>query len=216
MFRPPAEHILHLASFNLTIDLVREDKVKVFSKMPKKDPDSLLFALAIGDGAQAISMAILVFFLNVGERLPSSKEQFQLFGGNVDENFGAAVKFLKILVKDSKYSESKVFETENGVKKGKVEFKFTELPNGRRMLSFLTGELPHSATYFTTFANVNQSDASDCKKTFGIRPKHIWKPFAYSKRVEDATKVEAKRKLMVKEKCLESTKHKKLLAYIVK
>ena len=154
-FRPPAEYILHLASFNLTIDLVREDKLKVFSKMPKKDPDSFLFALAIGDGAPAISMAILVFFLNIGERLPSTKEQFLLFEGNVEENFDAGVKVLKILVKDLKYLESKVFENENGAKKGKVEFKFTELPNGRRMLSFLTGELPHSATYFTTFANVN-------------------------------------------------------------
>ena len=38
----------------------------------------------------------------------------------------------------------------------------------------------------------------------------------YSKRVEGATKVEAKRKLMKNEKCLESTKHKKLLAYIGK
>ena len=70
--------------------------------------------------------------------------------------------------------------------------------------------------YFTTFANVNQSESNDYKKTFGISQKHIWKPFAYSKRVEDAIKVEAKRKLMEEEKCLESTKHIKLLVYIGK
>ena len=55
-----------------------------------------------------------------------------------------------------KYLESKVLENENGVKKVKVEFKVTELPNNMKMLSFLAGELPKSATYFTTFANVNQ------------------------------------------------------------
>ena len=213
-FRPPAEYILHLASFYLKVDLVREDKLKVFPKMPKKDPNSFLFALAInGDGAPAIGMTILVSLLNVGERLPSSKEQFLLFGGNVEENSDAVIKFLKILVKDLKYLESKVFEIENGVNKVKVEFKNAELPNYMKMLSFLAGELPNSATYFTSFANVNQSEANDYKKTFGISPKHIWKPFAYPKRVEDATKVEAKRKLLEKEKCLESTKHKKLLAY---
>ena len=112
LLRPPAEYILHLASFYLKVDLVREDKLKVSAKMPKKDPDSFLFALAIGgDGAPAIGMTILVSFLNVGERLPSSKEQFLLFGGNVEENSDAFVKFLKILVKDLKYLESKVFES---------------------------------------------------------------------------------------------------------
>ena len=88
---------------------------------------------------------------------------------------------------DLKSLASKVFETENGVKKVKV------LPNDMKMLPFLAGELPNSTTYFTT--NVNQSEANDYKKTFGISPKYIWKPFTYSKRIEEATKVEAKRKL---------------------
>ena len=217
LFRPPAEYILHLASFYLKVDLVREDKFKVFTKMPKKDPDLFLFALAIGvDRASAIGMTIFVSFLNVEERLPSSKEQFLLFGGNVQENSNAIVKFLKILVKDLKYLESKVLENENGIKKVKVQFKVTELPNDMKMLSFLAGELPKSAAYFTTFANVNQTEATDYKTTLDISPKHIWKPFAYSKRVDDATKAEAKRKLMEQKKCLESTKYKKLLAYIGK
>lgn len=89
---------------------------------------------------------------------------------------------------DLKSLASKVFETENGVKKVKV------LPNDMKMLPFLAGELPNSTTYFTT--NVNQGEANDYKKTFGVSLNYIWKSFAYSKRVEDNIKVEAKRKLM--------------------
>ena len=54
LFRPPEEYILHQALFYLKVDLVREDKLKVFPKILDKDPDSFLFALAIsGDGASA-------------------------------------------------------------------------------------------------------------------------------------------------------------------
>ena len=68
------------------------------------------------------------------------------------------------------------------------------------MLSFLAGELSNSATYFTTFATGNQSGVNNHKKTFGISPKYILKPFAHFKRVEDATKEEAEKKLMEKGK----------------
>ena len=160
-------------------------------------------------------MTILVSFLNVGERLPSSKEQFLLFGGNVEENSDTVEKFLSLLLKGLKYLESKVFEVENATKKVKVEFKITELPNDMKMLSFLAGELSNSAAYFTTFANVNQSEANDYKKSFGILSQHSWRPFPYSKRVNDASKVAKKKELLEKEKLSDSTKHK-LLAYIGK
>ena len=62
-----------------------------------------------------------------------------------------------------------------------------------KMLSFLAGELSNSAAYFTTFANVNQSEANDYKKSFGILSQHSWRPFPYSKRVSDARKVAKKR-----------------------
>lgn len=93
------------------------------------------------------------------------------------------------MVKDLKYLKSK-----NATRKAKVGFKVTELTNYIKM--FLDGELPNSATYFTAFPNVNQSGANDYKKTFGVSLNYIWKSFAYSKRVEDNIKLEAKRKLM--------------------
>ena len=184
LFRPPSEYILHLASFYLKVNVFREDKLKTFPAIPKKVPDSFLFALAIGgDGAPAVGMTILVSCLIVGERLPSSKEQFLLFGGNVEENSDTVEKMLSVLVKDLKYLESKVFEVKNATKKVKVEFKITELPNDMKMLS----------AHFTTFANANQSEANDYKKSFGISSQHSWRPFPYSKRVHDASKVAKKK-----------------------
>ena len=171
LLRPPAEYILHLASFYMTVNVFQENKLKTFPPVPKKDPNSILFALAIGsDGASAVGITILVSFLNVGERLSSNKEQFLQFGGNVEENSDTVEKFLNLLLKYLKHLESKVFEVENSTKKVKVEFKITELPNDMKMLPFLACEL--SGAYFTAFANVNQGEANDYKKSFGISSQH--------------------------------------------
>ena len=86
-------------------------------------------------------MTISVSFLNVGEMLPRSKEQFLLFEENAEENSVTAENFLGLLVNNLKYLESKVFEVENATKKVTVEFKITELPNGMKNLSFLAGVL---------------------------------------------------------------------------
>ena len=160
-------------------------------------------------------MTILVSFLNVGERLPGSKERFLLFGGNVEENSDTVEKFLSLLVKDLKYLESKMFEVENATKKVKVEYKITELPNDMKMSSFLAGELSNSAAYFTTFANVNQSEANDYKKSFGISSQHSWRPFPYSKRVNDTRKVAKKEDCLKKKNC-QIQQNKNFLAYIGK
>ena len=170
----------------MKVNVFRENKLKTFTAVPKKVPDSFLFALAIGgDWAQAVGMTILVSFLNVGERLPSSKEQFLLFGGDVEENSSVVEKILSLQVKDLKYLESNVFEIERETKKVKIEFKITKLPNCMKMLSFLAGEFSNSAANFTKFANVNQSEANEYQKSFGIPSQHSWGPFPYSKRVNE-------------------------------
>ena len=70
-----------------------------------------------------------------------------------------------LLVKDLKYLECKFFELKNATKKGKGEFKITELPNDMKMLYFLTGELSNSAANFTTFANANEGETNNYKKS---------------------------------------------------
>ena len=125
-----------------------------------------------GDRAPGTGMAILVSFLNVGERLPSSKEQFLLFGGVVEENSEVVSNFFKILTKGVRFLESNIFEiaSHSGIDKG--EFKLAELPNDIKMVAFLAGELSNTSTYFCTFANVRRNEANDCKKTFDEEPKN--------------------------------------------
>ena len=108
----------------MKVNVFREDELKTFKAIRKKDPDSFLFALAIGgDWAPAVVMTILVSFLNVGERLPSSKEQFLLYGKNAEENSRVIENFLSLLVKNLKDLESKIFEVENATKKLKLNLK---------------------------------------------------------------------------------------------
>ena len=45
-------------------------------------------------------MSVLISFINVGERITNSVEQFLLFGADVDENFGIVIIFFEKLVCD--------------------------------------------------------------------------------------------------------------------
>ena len=214
-YRNPAFYILDLAKFYIEVDNGREDKLKTFESFSKKDPSSFLFAMAIGgDAAPGTGMAILISFLNVGERLPSSKEQFLLFGGDCEESSNVVYNFFKILIKDIRFLESKVFEITTSDRVRKVEFKLTELPNDMKMLAFLAGELSNAATYFCTFANVKRDEANDYQKTFGEAGGNYWKPFTYEKRVQDAIKVEAKKRQLEAKKSSPGTLHGKILTYI--
>jgi len=60
----------------LNINYDREDKLKTFSNLPKKEESSFLFAIAFGgDCAPGSGMAFLISFLNVAARLPSTVAQ---------------------------------------------------------------------------------------------------------------------------------------------
>ena len=53
-----------------------------------------LFAIAVGDDdTPRIGMPVLISFINGGERIPNSAEQFLLFGADVDENSGIVTIF---------------------------------------------------------------------------------------------------------------------------
>jgi len=66
--------------------------------------ESFLFVLAIGgDGAPGTGTSFLVSFLNCGQRIASSDENFLLFGANVDESAPVVSAFLKKLLVDLVY-----------------------------------------------------------------------------------------------------------------
>ena len=217
MYREPLPFILRLAKFYMFVNKGRTDKLRSFDKFPKKDPTSFLFAVAFGgDGAPGTGMSILVSFLNVGERIASSSEQFLLFGGDVDENSEIVEKFFAKLTTDLETLEMNVYTLSIGNEKQKVEFKVTELPNDMKMLAYLGGELSNAATFFTTFANAESKDSNDYRKSFGVSGSHFWKPFSYEKRLTDAKKVAQKVKSLENSNLTKSTKHTKITTYIAK
>lgn len=161
-----------------------------------------------GDRAPGSGTAFLVSFLHCGKRVASSSENYLLFGANVDENSEFVKLFLKELVSDLIYLESKVFD----VKGKKVEFKSGELPNDMKMLSFLAGELSNSTTYFLTFANICQKEANDFRKKFGLTKHYHWLPWSYEKRITDSEKVLLKKKEF--SKCSKLTIKNKVTSFI--
>lgn len=112
-----------------------------------------MFVLALGeDGAPGAGTSILVSFLNCGQRVASSSENYLLFGCDVDESADVVNQFIARFVRDLQYLESTVFD----IGGRKVEFKVGELINDMKMLARLAGELSNTSTYFSIFANVTQ------------------------------------------------------------
>ena len=95
-----------------------------------------------------------------------------------------------------------------------IKFKFSKLPNDMKMLAFLAGELPNSATYFSTFGSVSQSDISDVNETFGSNPSNDWRPWDYEGRKTIASKVKSFKNKMAKTKLAEKTKRTKITKFI--
>ena len=75
---------MHLALHNFIFSSTRKktDKLHQF----KKKEDSFLFVISIvGYGAPVCGTSYLISFLNVGERLASSREIYLTFGTDEDE-----------------------------------------------------------------------------------------------------------------------------------
>ena len=159
----------------------------------------MLFLLAVGgDEAPQTGTTFLISFLNCGERIASSSENYLLFGGNVKENSIVVSNYVKYLVSELQFLEDQVFDLDINGKVMKVEFSVQLIPNDLKMLAFLGGELNNASHYFTTFANVNRNDCNDVSKKFCMDGLEQWKPFSYAKRIDDAAKVVIKKKSLKK------------------
>ena len=103
--------------------------------------------------------------------MASNSDNFIVFGGNVDET-SLVKKYINVVCKQIVDLEGCIFEID-GLH---ARFQFEELPNDMKMLAMLGGELSNSASYFSSFADVNTKDCTDLKGTFGFGPLCKWKP----------------------------------------
>ena len=106
--------------------------------------------------------------------------------------------------------EKKTFQV-NGTE---VKFTFSEFPNDLKMLAFLAGELSVSATYFSTFANVNTGNCDVVSGAFGTGPTHTLQPWNYNQRVAIAKEVEKLKLKLEKQKGSKVSKRKKVTSLI--
>ena len=122
-YRPLDKYAPRLAEYYLKVNEEREDKLKTFENLPRKDPSSFLFLMAIGgDEAPGAGTTYLISFLNAGKRVASSSENFLIFGANVKEDGQVVRNYLASLLTSIKYLESQVFKVDLKGEKVKVEF----------------------------------------------------------------------------------------------
>lgn len=177
-YRDLREYLPRLASFYLN---TKQDALKWFGQTEGT------FLVAFGGdgcpfGKNETACSFLISFLNVGKRVASSSDNFLVFGANVEESSVVVRKYVQSVYKQILDLQGRVYEI-NGLH---VTFRFEELPNDMKMLAMLAGELPNSATYFSTFANVSTNDYKDLKGKFGCK----WKPWKYEERVKVVKDVE--------------------------
>jgi len=147
------------------------------------------FSVAIGgDGApfgkDDVSCSWLISFLNIGRGVLSSNENFLLFGANCAESSLPVIRYAKLLHSEIEAIEQETFTISlNNNTNIDVKFRISELPNDMKMLAFLSGELPNSAKYFSSFSNVSGDTQSNMDGTFGRDTTNNWRPWDYDHRL---------------------------------
>lgn len=221
-FRKLIEYLPRLAKFYLRKD--RKETLQWFGKTE----GTFLFAVG-GDGCpfgkNESACSFLLSFINVGKRVASSNDNFIIFGGNCEETSPVVRKYCQFLCKEISEIEKKVFEIEGF----HVTFKCAELPNDMKMLAMLGGELPNSARFFSTFADVSKDNCTDLKGTFlshlslsqrsNIQPPRtqtMWKPWKYEERIKIANEVDKFKKSLSEKQLKEKQFRSKVTEFIAR
>ncbi len=175
-------------------------------------PNTFHVALG-GDGApfgkDNTACSWLVSFLNIGQGVLNSNDNFLLFGANCTENCLPVKCFLGKLMSDIRRIQSSSYSILVKGASIDVKFVFAELPNDMKMLAFLAGELTNSATYFSTFADVDKESSTKIG-TFGCNASDTWKPWKYADRFKAVDKFKKKN-----ESKKVSEKNKKIKYHII-
>ena len=117
------------------------------------------FQIALGAdeapfGKHNNATAWLVSFLNVADRIASRGENHLICSANCSEEHPSMIQYATDIRKDIGSIEKKSYFIE-----GKnVKFSFELIQADMKWLAFISEELPNSARYFSSFANVQISE----------------------------------------------------------
>ena len=125
-------------------------------------------------------------------------------------------RYLKRLVKEIDTVENKTYVLSHSGQFVNVKFCIAELPNDMKMISFISGELSNSATYFSSFGNVTKQTGVIIDGTFGKEKTNTWTTWKYEDRLKVAKEVDKLKNKLSQQKLAESTKRSKITSLIGK
>ena len=207
-FHPLLQFLPLLASFYLELEKETGEELLWFGEV------NTFQVVSGGDGApfgkEDTACAWLVSFLNRGKHILSSNENFMIFGANCSEDSVVVRRYVSYLFKEISVMEKQSYS----IGDREIRFKFSEFPNDSKMLAFLAGELPVSAKFFSTFANVSTGDYDDPKGTFGKGNQHKWQPWPYSSRLKVSKEVKKVKEKVERQNIAAKTKRKTVTDFI--
>ena len=118
----------------------------------------------------------LVSFLNLLQRVQSCNDNHLILGAICEEDHALMKSYTNHLREEMEEVEGKQLTTERGKQ---VVFKFELIPSDMKWMSSHSRELNNCATYFSPFANVNQTS----KRTIGGTNGDLeatWQPWDYT------------------------------------
>ncbi len=189
-----------LASLYLVVNKVRPGYLNWFG-LPEGTFQVALSADGAPFGKYNEATAWLISFLNVGERIASCNESHLICGANCSEEHPAMVAYGKELRSDIEKIEKKSYLVE-GIN---VCFSFELIPADMKWLAFISGELPNSAKYFSSFANVSTDENTKMGCTCG-GPSDYFHPWDYSSRLKIAKRVEKFKSTLTEKQLAQRTK----------
>ena len=136
-------------------------------------------------GKDDTATAYLVSFLNLLQRVQSCNDNHLILGANCEEDHPLMKSYTNHLTEEMEEVEGKQLTTERGKQ---VVFKFELIPSDMKWMSSHSGELNNCATYFSPFANVNQTSKRTIGGTIGGL-EATWQPWDYTKRLVMAERV---------------------------
>ena len=183
VYRPLKPFLLRLADMYLTLH-EKDSCLHWFN-----GEEGVLYVAVGADGApfgkDDTATAYLVSFLNLLQRVQSCNDNHLILGANCEEDHALMKSYTNHLREEMEEVEGKQLTTERGKQ---VVFKFELIPSDMKWMSSHSGELNNCATYFSPFANVNQTSKRTIGGTIG-GPEATWQPWDSTKRLVVAERV---------------------------